>query len=311
MRHLRELEQLPKLRDRNRELRARVKHLTSAQRGSGQAAARLTTEVGRLETRVRQLVAAHETTEKEAGEVARITVFSDPVLPEDAYDALVRAVPPPAFLEHLPANRQQLSVPIELAPQRSRRLWGFFASRLETEALVPAVTTKFHSVLDDYVRGQWPLAASRGIADVPMQPTMSRILLRRPGYEIKPHRDPRWSFLTCLLYLPRRDESRLFGAQLGYLRQEREADSQSPLYVEPEECDFVKEVPGRPNTALIFLNSQGVHSASIPADGPEDTCRHLYQLQLGPDLASKKRLLKSMPSDSARRWKRDGRAAAY
>jgi len=70
MRHLRELEQLPKLRDRNRELRARVKHLTSAQRGSGQAAARLTTEVGRLETRVRQLVAAHETTEKEAGRAA-------------------------------------------------------------------------------------------------------------------------------------------------------------------------------------------------------------------------------------------------
>jgi hypothetical protein len=75
---------------------------------------------------VRQLVAAHETTEKKACDVARITVFSepdrvlehvrravneasldmepfphivvDPVLPDDAYDALVGAVPPLRFL---------------------------------------------------------------------------------------------------------------------------------------------------------------------------------------------------------------------
>ncbi len=126
MRHLGELERLPKLRERDREPRERVKHLTSAQKSSDKAAARLTTEVGRLETRVKQLVAAHETTEKEAGEVARITVFSDPdrvlqhvrravdeaplgldpfphivvdpVLPDDAYEALVQAVPPPRFL---------------------------------------------------------------------------------------------------------------------------------------------------------------------------------------------------------------------
>lgn len=173
------------------------------------------------------------------------------------------------------------------------------------------MTRKFLGVLDDYVRRQWPQAADGGIADIPMETTMSRILLRRPGYEIKPHRDPRWSFLTCLLYLPHRGESRLFGIQLGYLRQERDADSQAPLYVEPEECEFVKEVPGRPNTALIFLNGQGVHSAAIPADAPEDIYRHLYQIQLGPDVATRKRLLKSVPSEVARRWKRGGGASAY
>ena len=78
IRHLRELETLPQLKERNRELGARVKRLTSVQKGSEQAVARLTAEVGRLETRVRQLVAAHETTEKEACDVARITVFSEP-----------------------------------------------------------------------------------------------------------------------------------------------------------------------------------------------------------------------------------------
>jgi predicted nuclease with TOPRIM domain len=126
IRHLRELETLPQLKERNRELGARVKRLTSVQKGSEQAVARLTAEVGRLETRVRQLVAAHETTEKKACDVARITVFSepdrvlehvrraaneasldmepfphivvDPVLPDDAYDALVGAVPPLRFL---------------------------------------------------------------------------------------------------------------------------------------------------------------------------------------------------------------------
>lgn len=48
-------------------------------------------------------------------------IVVDPVLPDDAYDALVGAVPPPAFFEHLPVNRQELSVPTELAPLRSRR----------------------------------------------------------------------------------------------------------------------------------------------------------------------------------------------
>jgi hypothetical protein len=192
IRHLRELETLPQLKERNRELGARVKRLTSVQKGSEQAVARLTAEVGRLETRVRQLVAAHETTEKEACDVARITVFSepdrvlehvrravneasldmepfphivvDPVLPDDAYDALVGAVPPPAFFEHLPVNRQELSVPTELAPLRSRRLWGFFASTVVAEALVPVVTRKFLGVLDDYVRRQWPQAADGGLS---------------------------------------------------------------------------------------------------------------------------------------------------
>jgi len=41
-------------------------------------------------------------------------------------------------------------------------LWGFFASTVVAEALVPAVTRKFLGVLDDYVRRQWPQAAAMG-----------------------------------------------------------------------------------------------------------------------------------------------------
>ena len=44
---------------------------------------------------------------------------------------------------------------------------------------------------------------------------------------------------------------------------------------------MVREVPGRPNSAVVFLNSTGAHRASIPADAPPETDRYIYQVQFG------------------------------
>ena len=128
----------------------------------------------------------------------------------------------------------------------------------------------------------------------------SRLLLRRPGYRITPHRDPRWVFITGLIYLQRRDDSHTYGTQFYRLREEREHAHHSPLWIDEAECQFVKEVPARRNSAVIFLNSSGAHGASIPPDAPQDLERFLYQVQFGPD----KRTKRSLTGES------DGRAAS-
>ena len=184
-----------------------------------------------LETRVRQLVAAHERPEKTVEQLRRALAAFDPdrdpvschrrrccrsarigaishvlidkLLPEDAYHQLVKAIPPRVFFEHLDPNHQEVTVPSDLAPLLSREIWAAFYGRAVTEALVPGLVDKFREPLDRLVCRYWPKHQSLVDANIRLELLMSRILLRRPGYVIKPHRDPRWAFLTCLVYLPR------------------------------------------------------------------------------------------------------------
>ena len=127
----------------------------------------------------------------------------------------------------------------------------------------------------------------------------SRLLLRRPGYVIKPHRDPRWAFLTCLVYLPQTAAHQVYGTQLYRLRREPEVTHSSPLWVDRSECELVKDVPAIRNTAVVFLNSTGAHGASIPTDAPANVERFLYQVQFGVDEETKERLIAGV-SDTAR-----------
>ena len=293
---------------------------------------RLHGQVHGLETRVRQLVAAHESSEKMleqlrtalaafdsdrirshvAGAVAAAPLASEPfphvlidkLLPENAYHQLVKAIPPRVFFEHLDLNHQEVMVPSDLAPLLSREIWAAFYDRVVTDALVPGLVDKFREPLDRLVCRYWPTHQSLGDANIRLELLMSRILLRRPGYVINPHRDPRWAFVTCLVYLPPRNAQRFFGTQLCAVRREPEHRSHGALWMDDTDVEAVKSVPGHPNTALAFVNGTGAHRASIPEDVASDTERHLYQLQLGPSVASQRRLLASMPADEAARWRK-------
>ena len=293
---------------------------------------RLHGQVHGLETRVRQLVAAHESSEKMleqlrtalaafdpdrirshvANAVAAAPLASEPfphvlidkLLPENAYHQLVKAIPPRVFFEHLDLNHQEVMVPSDLAPLLSREIWAAFYDRVVTDALVPGLVDKFREPLDRLVCRYWPTHQSLGDANIRLELLMSRILLRRPGYVINPHRDPRWAFVTCLVYLPPRNAQRFFGTQLCAVRREPEHRSHGALWMDDTDVEAVKSVPGHPNTALAFVNGTGAHRASIPEDVASDTERHLYQLQLGPSVASQRRLLASMPADEAARWRK-------
>ena len=293
---------------------------------------RLHGQVHQLETRVRQLVAAHDSNEKTlerlrtalaafdpdrirshvAGAVAAAPVASEPfphvlidkLLPEDAYHQLVKAIPPRVFFEHLDRNHQEVMVPSDLAPLLSREIWAAFYGQVVTEVLVPGLVDKFREPLDRLVCGYWPTHQSLAGANIRLELLMSRLLLRRPGYVIKPHRDPRWAFVTCLVYLPLRTAQQFFGTDLCSVRREPDHRSHGALWMDETDVEVVKSVEGLPNTALAFVNGTGAHRASIPDDVASDTERYLYQLQLGPSVASQRRLLASMPADEVTHWRR-------
>jgi len=289
-------------------------------------------QVDHLNTRVRQLLAAHETTEKVAGRVRGALVAFDPErvrahvssavagaslrqypfphlivedwLPGAAYRQLVGAVPPVLFFEHLDSDHQEVMIPSDLAPRLSREVWSAFYRHAVVEALIPGIVEQFREPLDRLVREHWPAYASLDEAGIELEILMSRILLRRPGYTIKPHRDPRWAFLTCLVYLPDPRAEQFFGTDLCAVRQEPAHASHGALWMDDRDVEVVATVPGRPNTALVFVNGAGAHRASIPADAPPDTERYLYQLQLGPAPPVQRRLLAEMTSEDAARWTR-------
>jgi hypothetical protein len=136
-----------------------------------------------------------------------------------------------------------------------------------------------------------------------------RILLRRPGYNIPPHRDPKWGFLTCLVYLARSGDPEAWGTQLYAVDEDDEAQGAKPHWIEPERCRLVTEVPFRRNSALLWLNSIGAHGAFIPQDvQPPDLQRYAYQFRIGPTRDAITALMDLLPT--ARRDVWSGKLAA-
>src|SRR5688572_31193304 len=126
------------------------------------------------------------------------------LFPRDFYAALVRGIPPVQLFEDKPVNKQQLTVPFALAPAYARRVWTYMTDVVAERVICPNLLDKFREPLSEWIAANWPQ-----MSDNPLGPPMElhgssgRIMLRRRGYNIPPHRDPKWGFITCLIYLPR------------------------------------------------------------------------------------------------------------
>ena len=128
-------------------------------------------------------------------------------------------------------------------------------------------------------------------------------MLRRPGYRIAPHRDPKWGFLTCLLYLARPGDEPQWGTQLFRVKDDQEARGASPHWIPDQQCECVADVEFLPNRALVFLNSVGAHGAHIPADvQPPDLERYTYQFRVGPERQSMEALRASLSTQEQPLW---------
>ena len=220
-------------------------------------------------------------------------------LPADVYRAVVDAVPPAAcFASEKEPSRQRLMVPFALGPTYCRQVWAFVANEVVSCILRDALAEKFADAVRDFMRTHGMVAG----ADFALHTSDGRIMLRRPGYLIAPHRDARWGFVTGLVYLAKPGDAETYGTQLYRVADDRPAENDKPLYVDEDRCTLVRSVPFRANTLLAFLNSTGAHGASIRADAPAEIERFVYQFRLGPDRETIRGLLSRMSTERRAVW---------
>ena len=227
----------------------------------------------------------------------------DNLLPQPFYEAVLRAIPPVEFFDGT-ENKQRIVVPFEMAPAVSRRVWGFLLNVVVETMIGPALIRKFRQPLSEWLEATWPELAGESLeSHVKLQSTDGRILLRRRGYLIPPHRDPKWGFVTCLLYLAKPGDSPTWGTELYRVEEDTEAVNVAPHWIPAEQCRLVKEVPFLPNSALAFMNSRGAHGARIPADAePPDLERYIYQFRIGPSPESLRQLQALLPAGRREMW---------
>ena len=224
----------------------------------------------------------------------------DDVLPKGLYGCLLKGLPPLELFADRPVNKQQLTVPLRLAPVYSQRVWRFLTRIAVPEFIVPAIVEKLRVPVDEWICQNWPAVQP---SSVQFQGSDGRILLRRRGYLIPPHRDPKWGFLTCILYLARREDREAWGTSLYSVDGDGEARGAAPHWIDPARCRCVTEVAFKRNRMLVFLNSVGAHGAHIPEDAqPETLERYIYQFRIGPTVESMSLLKAALPEDRRPLW---------
>jgi hypothetical protein len=225
------------------------------------------------------------------------------LFPRNFYAALLRGLPPTELFGDKRLNKHHVNVPLTVAPVYSRRVWNFLVYELQ-RVLQPLLVEKFRQPLADWITANWP-----ALAENPFSPPMDfgiadgRIMLRERGYRITPHRDPKWGFLTCILYLAGDEDSEAWGTQLYAVDSDVEATGAAPHWIDEKSCRLVEVVPYRPNTMLVLLNSTGAHGAQIPDDAePADLQRYIYQFRIGPSASSISRLMAMLPDNKRALW---------
>ena len=96
--------------------------------------------------------------------IASTTLHEDPfpyavvdnLLPDNCYDALIRRLPPADLFADRPVNKQQLKVPLDLAPSYSRRVWAFMAAVVAADMIAPAIVEKFDTQATAWLRLNFP-----------------------------------------------------------------------------------------------------------------------------------------------------------
>jgi hypothetical protein len=231
-------------------------------------------------------------------------VVVERLLPDDVYELLLDAIPPVAFFQDRDPIKQDLRFPLEFGPTLPTAVWTFFDDVVAARAITPAALEKFREPLRrhfDTIFGPAFLAPAERMA---LAPSGGRLMLRRPGYHLAPHRDPKHSLLTCLLYLARPGDSDTYGTQIFSVVNDTDASYKQTYYPEEEgrRCELVRVVPFKANSMLIFLNSRGAHGATIPATAPAGLERYSYQFYVAPEKQALASVIKALPDDRRIMW---------
>jgi hypothetical protein len=222
------------------------------------------------------------------------------LLPPYLYKCLLRGIPPIELFTDRPANKQHLDIPFTLAPTYSQRVWRYMAEVVVQEMIAPCLIGKFRAHIDEWITRNWPDVPPESVE---LKGTGGRIMRRQRGYRIHPHRDPKWSFITCIFYLARSHDSQSWGTQLYAVEDDREATSAAPYWIDESRCREVENVGFVANRLLAFLNSDGAHGAFIPEDAEPDTLeRYIYQFRIAPTAESIAMLKSQLPEERRPLW---------
>ncbi len=130
------------------------------------------------------------------------------MLPDAFYELLIRAIPPVEFFHDRDPIKQHLTFPMEFGPQLSAVAWDYMDGVIARRIIRPAVLEKFHDPLQRHFASMFGPAFVERANALPQSVHGGRLMLRRPGYHLGPHRDPKRAMLTCLLYLARPGDQR-------------------------------------------------------------------------------------------------------
>ena len=231
----------------------------------------------------------------------------DDVVPRDVFKMMLRAIPPEEFFGDTDYTKQNLRIPANDAPKLTMRVWQFVDDVART-VVVPAVLDRFRAPLQRHYGAIFGDAFTARAAALAQAPSGGRVMLRRPGYHLAPHRDPKRAMLTCLMYLAAPGDDESYGTKIFRVSDDHESSYTQTYYPEQAgaRCELVKTVPFRPNSMLVFLNGTGAHGADIPADAPADLERYSYQFYVGPSGEALEALVADLPEARRRMWRGKG-----
>ncbi len=227
------------------------------------------------------------------------------IFPPDFYELVNAAIPPAELFPSRDPVKQDfhLDEHLEGAPPLTRRVWRFFDEDVVAGVLAPALHRRFHdAVVDHYAEtagGDFGVRA----AAIPHRGFAGRLHLRRPGYHLKPHLDPKRVVITGLVYFARPGDSEAYGTQLFRVKKAFTSSTMGKFYPEDEglPVEIARTVPFRPNTLFAFVNSKAAHGASLPLDAPLHE-RYAYQFYVKPRDGDLKKLLLELPAGARRNW---------
>jgi hypothetical protein len=234
----------------------------------------------------------------------------EPLLPPDAFRVLVDAVPPEEFFEgekHL--DLRGIGKATSVVPLFSRIIWRSLRNDVIDTALAPALAERLRPFARDLLRHSVGDELVEDALALPLHPHGLRLMLRRRGWTLRPHCDPRDQFISTLLYLAPPGEGDTYGTQLFRVLQENFVPGWANTYYPEDEgvaCELAKTMPYRGNLCLSFLNlGGGAHGASVPEDAqPPDLRRLAFQFYMGPDREELDPIIARLPPGLQVAWTR-------
>ena len=231
-------------------------------------------------------------------------VVVDDVLPPAVYELLLAALPPQPFFDDHDPYKLDMHFPMTFGPTLAMTVWNFVDGVLARRIVQPVLLDRFHEPLQNHFDTVFGPSFRERANALPYLSSGGRLMLRRAGYHLDPHRDPKRSMLTCLLYLARPGDSEVHGTQLFRVIGDREANYKQTYYPEADgqQCELAEVVSFRPNRRLAFLNSRGAHGATIPADAGPGLERYSYQFYVAPENGALGTLIRDLPRDRRVMW---------